>query len=189
MGANADLSFLENYKAVKARLRNPRVQDALATLFAPLVQLPPAQEPEIASRDSDQAFDPGYGPPNITRPLDRARFILTGMARWHGVSKNDITSIRRQIDIIPARFEAIYLVKESTPWSLPHIGRFFGGRDHTTIIHALRSHESSLKGEKYIQPHRRPKVSTPALDGHQARIDAGEAPGAGPARERAEVGP
>ena len=169
MSTSADLSFLEGYKAVRARLRNAKVQDALATALAPLVA-PKAPAKAVDHNppryhESADSFDAEYGPPNIQSPLDRARFILTGMARFHEVTKNDITSNRRQAEIIPARFEAIYLVKESTPWSLPRIGRFFGGRDHTTIIHALRSYEAGLRGEKYIQPHRRAKL---------ARIDAGE---------------
>lgn len=55
-----------------------------------------------------------------------------------GVSADDLVSARRQKYIILPRFIAIYLCKELTPSTLPMIGRAFGGRDHTTILSAVR---------------------------------------------------
>ncbi|MEP1206829.1 MAG: chromosomal replication initiator protein DnaA [Rhizobiaceae bacterium] len=66
-------------------------------------------------------------------------------ARHYNVSKNDLLSNRRTRVIVRPRQIAMYLSKILTPRSLPEIGRRFGGRDHTTVLHAVRKIESLLK--------------------------------------------
>ena len=66
-------------------------------------------------------------------------------ARHYNVSKNDLLSNRRTRIIVRPRQIAMYLSKILTPRSLPEIGRRFGGRDHTTVLHAVRKIESLLK--------------------------------------------
>lgn len=64
------------------------------------------------------------------------------VARQFNVSKNDLLSNRRTRVIVRPRQIAMYLAKIMTPRSLPEIGRRFGGRDHTTVLHAVRKIES-----------------------------------------------
>ena len=64
------------------------------------------------------------------------------VARQFNVSKNDLLSNRRTRVIVRPRQIAMYLSKVMTPRSLPEIGRRFGGRDHTTVLHAVRKIES-----------------------------------------------
>ena len=52
-----------------------------------------------------------------------------------------MTSARRAREVARPRQVAMYLSKQLTPKSLPDIGRRFGGRDHTTVIHAVRQIE------------------------------------------------
>src|SRR6202035_4208056 len=52
--------------------------------------------------------------------------------------KGDILSARRTTSVVRPRQIAMYLSKLLTPRSLPEIGRRFGGRDHTTVLHAVR---------------------------------------------------
>ena len=52
--------------------------------------------------------------------------------------QTDLLSPRRARDIVRPRQIAMYLCKQLTTRSLPEIGRKFGGRDHTTVIHAVR---------------------------------------------------
>ena len=66
-------------------------------------------------------------------------------ARHYNVSKNDLLSNRRTRVIVRPRQIAMYLSKILTPRSLPEIGRRFGGRDHTTVLHAVRKIESMLQ--------------------------------------------
>ncbi|SUB11590.1 chromosomal replication initiator protein DnaA [Brucella intermedia] len=63
------------------------------------------------------------------------------VARHYNVSKQDLLSNRRTRTIVKPRQVAMYLAKMMTPRSLPEIGRRFGGRDHTTVLHAVRKIE------------------------------------------------
>lgn len=60
------------------------------------------------------------------------------------VSFNEMLSHRRDKSVVAARHEAMWRCKNETQMSFPDIGRRFGGRDHTTILYAVRSHEKRL---------------------------------------------
>jgi chromosomal replication initiator protein len=60
------------------------------------------------------------------------------VATHFNVSRADIVSARRTAGVVRPRQIAMYLSKVLTPRSLPEIGRRFGGRDHTTVLHAVR---------------------------------------------------
>jgi len=72
------------------------------------------------------------------RAQPRVSYIMDVVGEHYGVSLQDILSIRRNENIVHARHVAIYLARSTTTHSLPVIGRLFGGRDHTTILHAVR---------------------------------------------------
>jgi chromosomal replication initiator protein len=55
-----------------------------------------------------------------------------------GLQRSDLLSRSRAANVTWARQSAMYLCRELTSYSLPHIGREFGDRDHTTVIHACR---------------------------------------------------
>ncbi|VTZ28215.1 chromosomal replication initiator protein DnaA, DNA-binding transcriptional dual regulator (fragment) [Methylocella tundrae] len=60
------------------------------------------------------------------------------VATHFNVSRADILSSRRTANVVRPRQIAMYLSKSLTLRSLPEIGRRFGGRDHTTVLHAVR---------------------------------------------------
>ncbi len=64
--------------------------------------------------------------------------ILRIVAKHYNVSRADILSQRRTANVVKPRQIAMYLAKTLTLRSLPEIGRRFGGRDHTTVLHAVR---------------------------------------------------
>jgi chromosomal replication initiator protein len=64
------------------------------------------------------------------------------VARRYNVSRGDLISSRRTSNVVRPRQIAMYLAKTLTLRSLPEIGRRFGGRDHTTVLHAVRKIES-----------------------------------------------
>lgn len=64
--------------------------------------------------------------------------IQRAVAEEFGITLNDMTSKRRARDIARPRQVAMYLCKKLTKRSLPDIGRRFGGRDHTTVMHAVK---------------------------------------------------
>ncbi len=59
-------------------------------------------------------------------------------AKYFGVGRSDLLSSRRTANVVRPRQVAMYLAKTLTLRSLPEIGRRFGGRDHTTVLHAVR---------------------------------------------------
>jgi len=64
--------------------------------------------------------------------------IIKSVSRHFGVSKGDILSQRRHRSVVWPRQIGMYLSKQLTTRSLPEIGRRFGNRDHTTVLHAIR---------------------------------------------------
>jgi hypothetical protein len=68
----------------------------------------------------------------------RVARIQRTVAEYYGIPVIEMTSDRRPRDIARARQIAMYLVRELTTFSLPRIGHMFGGRDHTTVMYAIR---------------------------------------------------
>lgn len=67
------------------------------------------------------------------------------VSQHYNVSRTDMLSARRTRTIVLPRQIAMYIAKSITPRSLPEIGRRFGNRDHTTVLHAVRKIEGLLK--------------------------------------------
>jgi chromosomal replication initiator protein len=80
------------------------------------------------------------GDPKRVRVEDIQRVV----ARHYNVPRTDLLSNRRTRMIVRPRQVAMYLAKMMTPRSLPEIGRRFGGRDHTTVLHAVRKIEDQI---------------------------------------------
>ena len=68
-------------------------------------------------------------------------FIQTLVCKFFKISKNEMLSSRRSRYLVRPRQTAIYLSKILTSKSLPEIGREFSNRDHTTIIHSVKTIE------------------------------------------------
>ena len=77
-------------------------------------------------------------PPQIERKYPIVESIGRASAKYYGVTWTDIKSARRTNDVVRPRQVAMYLAKKITLKSLPEIGRHFGNRDHTTVLHAVR---------------------------------------------------
>ena len=67
--------------------------------------------------------------------------IQKRVAEHYNIRLADMHSARRARAVARPRQVAMYLSKQLTPRSLPEIGRKFGGRDHTTVMHAVRKIE------------------------------------------------
>lgn len=83
---------------------------------------------------------------DLVRPQEPKRVkiedIQRVVARQYNVSRSDLLSSRRTANVVRPRQVAMYLAKTLTLRSLPEIGRRFGGRDHTTVLHAVRKIEA-----------------------------------------------
>jgi chromosomal replication initiator protein len=64
--------------------------------------------------------------------------IQRRVAEYYAIKLSDLLSARRAREVARPRQVAMYLAKRLTPRSLPEIGRRFGGRDHTTVMHAVK---------------------------------------------------
>ena len=76
------------------------------------------------------------------RPRITIDEIQRAVCAHYKLDKSDMASKRRVRAIARPRQVAMYLAKELTPRSYPEIGRRFGGRDHSTVIHAVRTVEA-----------------------------------------------
>lgn len=83
---------------------------------------------------------------DLVRPQEPKRVMIEDIqrmvARHYNVSRSDLLSSRRTANVVRPRQIAMYLAKHLTLRSLPEIGRRFGGRDHTTVLHAVRKIET-----------------------------------------------
>ena len=78
---------------------------------------------------------------NINENKVTIDLIQTLVCKFFKISKNEMLSSRRSRYLVRPRQTAIYLTKILTPKSLPEIGREFSNRDHTTIIHSVKTIE------------------------------------------------
>ncbi len=97
---------------------------------------------ESVIRDLVQSLEP-------RRP--KIEDILRIISRHYGVSKGDLLSQRRHRSVVWPRQIGMYLAKQLTARSLPEIGRRFGNRDHTTVLHAIRKIEGEINGNPRLR--------------------------------------
>jgi len=102
-------------------------------------------EPSLASRLAGGLVVPlpPAGTPRGPATADAApapslRRIINATARLHGLAAADLTGPSRRRQMAWARGVAMYLARTLTGQSLQSIGRAFGDRDHTTVLHGIR---------------------------------------------------
>ena len=76
--------------------------------------------------------------------------IQTIVCKYFKISKNEMLSSRRSRYLVRPRQTAIYLAKMLTSKSLPEIGRHFSNRDHTTVIHSVKTIEKLRKDDNEL---------------------------------------
>ena len=77
-------------------------------------------------------------------------FIQTEVCKFFKISKNEMLSARRSRYLVRPRQTAIYLAKSLTTKSLPEIGRAFSNRDHTTVIHSVKTIDRLRKNDNEL---------------------------------------
>ncbi len=83
------------------------------------------------------------------RPLT-ASMILSATAHEYGIPLDDLTGPSRKQPLALHRQIAMYLCRDLTDLSLPKIGAAFGGRDHTTVIHAVEKVKKLIQSDKDV---------------------------------------
>jgi chromosomal replication initiator protein len=90
---------------------------------------------------------------DILRSSDRKltiEEIQRKVAEHYNIRLSDMIGPKRLRNIARPRQVAMYLAKQLTPRSLPEIGRRFGGRDHTTIMHGVRKIEELMATDSQL---------------------------------------
>ncbi|MCZ4090565.1 MULTISPECIES: chromosomal replication initiator protein DnaA [Sinorhizobium] len=102
-------------------------------------------EPQLSIERVDELLGHlvNAGEPRRVRIEDIQRVV----AKHYNVSRQELVSNRRTRVIVKPRQIAMYLSKTLTPRSFPEIGRRFGGRDHTTVLHAVRKIEELIAAD------------------------------------------
>ena len=124
---------VSHYAAARGRLRTVR-KPAPVKVEAKFTEIVTAPSPVV----SHFAWEGG---PEISMAEPVYKRILREVAEKHGVTVNDILSPRRSNPIVHARQEAAWRMKTETAFSYPEIGRRMGGKDHTTIMWAVKRYE------------------------------------------------
>lgn len=88
---------------------------------------------------------PESGPGSIT-----AELILSEISRYFDIAPEEILSLKRDRNLVTARHIAMYLCRELTDLSLPRIGQRFGGRDHSTVMHATAKIRAQMTEKRSI---------------------------------------
>lgn len=107
-----------------------------------------------ALTDSAIEFDSAVAKLSESAKGSRARITIEDIQRavcaHYRIDKNALLSDRRVRALARPRQIAMYLAKELTPRSFPEIGRRFGGRDHSTVIHAVKTIENLRQNDADI---------------------------------------
>ena len=152
--------ILTRYKEIRQRTRGPSVVINRALEFRPkpkpvtikIETNVKGQEVklEIKKKEKDPAktFLSNVGgevkKPKLDEDPVRFQEIIRWVSEKTGYSKAELMSGRRYNDLILARHLVWQIGKKTTTLSYPQMGKLFGGRDHTTVMHAIRKTPSNI---------------------------------------------
>lgn len=112
----------------------------------------PAPEPKPAFQ-RDAVHEPARCPlcDAPSRPIAMVAHIQAMVAAYYEIPVREMFSERRHREVAWPRQVAMYLAYETTPKSLPEIGRIFGNRDHTTVIYAIKQIQKRMLIDKEVE--------------------------------------
>lgn len=88
------------------------------------------------------------GPQVTVIPIEEIQAMV---GKFYGVTVKEIKATKRTQNIVLARQVAMYLAREMTDNSLPKIGKEFGGRDHSTVLHAYNKIKNMLSQDESLR--------------------------------------
>lgn len=133
-----------NFIASKIQVNVRELEGALTRLAA-FASLTNSDIDLVLAKDILKEILPESRPKEISMKL-----IQSEVARYFGVSVADLCGANRSRFISYPRQVAMYLSRELTSLSLPKIGGSFGGRDHTTVMHANSKIEERMRQDKEV---------------------------------------
>jgi len=84
----------------------------------------------------------------VPAPQTSIQTIISAVTDYYGVKLSELQSKKRHRSISVPRQVCMYLARKRTGYSLEEIGGYFGGRDHTTVLHAVRSIDEKLERDR-----------------------------------------
>ena len=123
-------------KSIKSNIRELEGAIKRITLYCSMANEPPTVE--YVKRALD-----GIIPP--TTEIITNELVLDAVSRYFDVEKDDLLSSRKTKEVAYVRQIAMYLCRELVDSTLSDVGSFFGGRDHTTVMHAIKKVKGELK--------------------------------------------
>lgn len=147
----------------KARLRGVRLPDDVACQIASeidanirelegaitkLQSLAMLRQVPIDLSLAHEALGDEQGP--VTAPQLSIQTIIDAVTGFYGVKLAELQSKRRHRSITLPRQICMYLARKRTRYSLEEIGGYFGGRDHTTVMHAIRIVEERIENDHEV---------------------------------------
>ena len=136
----ARLRGMELPEEVAAYISN-RIDTNIRELEGAIVKL------QVLASVEKRALDMGLAAQALGEPRGRGdkqlqiQTIISAVTDFYGVKITDLQSKRRQRSIALPRQVCMYLARKHTRYSLEEIGGYFGGRDHTTVMHAVKTVE------------------------------------------------
>ena len=113
--------------------------------IAHVKELEPVSEPENERKPVIEVVRiPVWINKELHIPHYSAIHIIDYVCKKYGVSKLDLVSDRRTMDLIIPRHEAMFKLQHHTALSMPQIGRLLGNRDHSTVMKALSKFQIRL---------------------------------------------
>lgn len=155
-----DLSFMTRYAEIRKRMFAPPapkpklVPPPQPVREARTCYMVPIQGPCQPHHKSFSYYNGERDVLNVISTPDRISVedCIRFVCKSAGVSKSELISERRTAAIAHLRQAAMYLARIYTTRSLPDIGRRFSGRDHTTVLHAIRKFEKLVAEGKFVAP-------------------------------------
>jgi chromosomal replication initiator protein len=77
--------------------------------------------------------------------------IIRVVAEYYGLTPNDLKGKKRSQNIVSARQLAMYIGREMTEYSTTELGRDFGGKDHTTVMHSIDKIKGKLLTDSTLE--------------------------------------
>jgi hypothetical protein len=120
----------------KPNMISRRTMIAMAGAAIAVVAMPPVGQAPAASHPA---------------PLKgiKVETVIEVVGRSFGVNPGEILSPNRSRRVVDARQHAMYVADLLTMRSLPELGRRFGGRDHTTVLHAIRKIDARVRDNAF----------------------------------------
>ena len=93
---------------------------------------------------SGASVDWGFLCPSVTQ-------VIEAVCGYYGIRKIDLISERKTKEVLTPRQVAMYLARELTIASFPKLGRVFGGRDHSTVMHSYAKTKERIETDPELR--------------------------------------